>query len=260
MLMMQISEIEAFRACRVLFGTDLNLSRDFLSYLQPAGAHSAFRKMAKQTHPDCNPKANPPRTNQVQLFQDLNQAHQVLQNYLRQRDLVSASQHSQPGRKPPRPARTQTPPRAHSQPGAYARQGTGPLPSRPLQFGLYLYYRGLISFKILAGALVWQRQQRPSVGQIAQRWGWLNPEDISRIIACRKTGRFGERAEYLELLSALQVRAILLHQRTRQDKLGSYFVSQGLLTNTEIEQLLHDLSEHNLKYRHGFPQHFYYHR
>ena len=53
---------------------------------------------------------------------------------------------------------------------------------------------------------------------------------------------------------------MLLHQRTRQDKLGSYFIEQGLLNTEEVNTLLGDLSEHNLKYRHGYPHHFYYHR
>ncbi len=249
--MMQISETEAFRACRVLFGSDLNLNRSFLQYLQPSGAHSAFRKQAKTTHPDSCQKVAHEKQNKVRLFQDLNHAHQLVQNYLRQRDLLSARSSSVPN-KPPRPTRSTTG-------RAYSRTEQGPLPTRPMQFGLYLYYRGLIPFKTLFKALAWQRRQRPAMGQIAIRWGWLNEQDVKQILACRKIGPFGERAEYLGLLSSLQVRAILLHQRTRQDKLGSYFIEQGLFSHAQINRLLGDLSEHNLKYRHGYPHNFYYH-
>lgn len=252
--MMQISEIEAFRACRVLFGGDLKLNRDFLYYLQPSGAHSAFRKMAKFTHPDSGHLPSGNTSNRVQQFQDLNQAHQLIQTYLRQRDLIAAQHRTSTATRKPRPTTTAHQEKPHT---CFAQ---GPLPTKPLQFGIYLYYRGVISFSALIGALTWQRQQRPTIGQIAQRWGWLEEKDIDRIIAHRSLGRFGERAEQLGLLNAIQVRAILLHQRTRQNKLGNYFIEQGLLTPDKIEHLLYDLSSHNLKYRHGYAHHFYYHR
>lgn len=251
--MMQISETEAFRACRILFGSDLRLNRDFLQYLQPSGARSAFRQKAKTTHPDSSPNDHLLRHSKVRLFQDLNQAHQLLQKYLRQRDLLSARGRGS------RTTRSHSPGGTHPRDTATRQATQGPLPTRPLPFGLYLYYRGLIPYSALIGALTWQRQQRPIFGQIAQRWGWLDSEGISRILSCRKIGRFGDRAEYLGLLSPIQVRAILLHQRTRQGKLGSYFVEQGLLSQMEVNRLLADLAEHNQKYRHGYPNHFYYH-
>ena len=252
--MMQISETEAFRACRVLFGNELRLSREFLQYLQPSGAHSAFRRKAKITHPDsCHASQyTPPQS--VRLFQDLNQAHQLLQSYLRQRDMLSSRNRSVPV------SGTSHSPHSAYREQPHARPAQGPLPTRPLQFGTFLFYRGLLPYKTLIAALTWQRQQRPAFGQIARRWGWLGEEEISHILFCRLGGRFGERAEKLGLLSPIQVRAILLHQRTRQQKLGNFFIEQGLFSPAEIEILVDELSEHNLKYRHGHPHHFYYHR
>jgi len=248
--MMQISETEVFKACRILFGSGLQFNRNFLQYLQPAGAHSAFRKQAKNTHPDSQRKGDAKISPAAHLFQDLNQAHQLIQNYLRQRDLA-ARKHS---------AAAARPSTSGSVPRSAQMKPQGPLPTRPLQFGLFLYYRGLIPFKALISGLIWQRQQRPAIGQIAQRWGWLNELEIKQVLNCRDIGTFGERAEQLGLLSSIQVRAILLHQRSRQGKLGDFFVEQGLLSSTQIRQLLDDLSDHNLKYRHGYPHHFYYHR
>ena len=252
--MMQISEAEAFRACRILFGHELRLSREFLHYLQPSGAHSAFRKKAKTTHPDSCTTGHHHHHQQVRQFQDLNQAHQLLQSYLRQRDQLAARTRTGPTAQAARPSRTGPREQPHSRPAQ------GPLPTRPLQFGLFLYYRGLIPFTTLIAALAWQRRQRPTIGQIAKRWQWLKGMEIDRILASHLGGRFGERAEKLGLLSSIQVRAILLHQRTRQEKLGRYFIDQGLLGVAEVERLLGELSEHNLKYRHGYPHHFYYHR
>ncbi len=252
--MPQISEAEVFRACRTLFGPELRLNRDFLLYLQPSGAHSAFRKRAKTTHPDTRHFQPQHQHRQLRQFQDLNQAHELLQSYLRQRDLLAARSRVSTATKPSRPAQSTARDPFHAGPVQ------GPLPTRPLQFGVYLYYRGLIPFITLINALAWQRRQRPNIGQLAKRWGWLNDEEIGQILASRQLGRFGEKAERLGLLKPIQVRAILLHQRNCQGKLGHFFVDQGLVTAEEIEQLLCDLSTHNLSYRHGYPHHFYYHR
>ena len=82
--MPQVTETEVFRACRTLFGPELQLNREFLSYLQPAGVRSAYRKKAKVTHPDRFAlSAGATRSRQKRLFQDLNQAHETVQIYLK---------------------------------------------------------------------------------------------------------------------------------------------------------------------------------
>jgi len=258
--MPQISEAEVFRACRTLFGPDLQLSRDFLYYLQPSGVRTAYRIKAKQTHPDRYAVSTAHiREKQQRLFQDLNQAHQTVQLYLKQRDL----QHPASGarqragnytyQQPQQRRRQDRPP--------YCRYYRGPLPPRPLQFGLYLYYLGIIPFTAVIAAITWQRQQRPILGDIARRWGWLNEEQVARIIAFRNGfSKFGERAEQLGLLSSLQVRALLLHQRTRQKQLGRYFIEQGFFDEEALNHLLSNLADHNQSYRQSYSgQYYYYH-
>ena len=46
------AEQELYRACRIIFGPDLTVSREFLEYIQSSGVKSAFRKKAMETHPD----------------------------------------------------------------------------------------------------------------------------------------------------------------------------------------------------------------
>ena len=255
--MPQISEAEVFRACRTLFGPELQLNRDFLHYLQPAGARTAYRKKAKQTHPDRFAVAtNLIRDKQQRLFQDLNQAHETVQIFLKQqknrlpgRNFRSSHSNYQP---PPQRRRQDRPP--------YSRYYRGPLPPRPLQFGLFLYYLGIIPFSAVISAISWQRQQRPILGEIARRWGWLDDRQIKQVLAYRNGGsKFGERAEQLGLLSSLQVRAMLLHQRTRQQQMGQYFVEQGLFNEKNLNLLLGKLAEHNQTYRHSFSGQYYFH-
>ena len=48
----QESTVELFNACRTIFGSQVNVSTEFLRYLQPVGVKSAYKKRALETHPD----------------------------------------------------------------------------------------------------------------------------------------------------------------------------------------------------------------
>jgi hypothetical protein len=60
------------------------------------------------------------------------------------------------------------------------------------------------------------------------------------------------------MLTSLQVRAILLHQRTRQKMLGNHFVEQGYFDEQTLNQLLSQLAEHNRTYRQGYSGNYYF--
>ncbi len=253
--MSQITEIQAYRACRTLFGPDLQFNRDFLHYLQPSGVRSAYRNKAKAIHPDRFAVAEQRiKEKQQRLFQDLSLAYETVQQFLKQRDrFCPAKNHRSPAASPAQPQR-RSGPRSRSQ---YYR---GPLPARPLQFGLFLYYQGTIPFNAVISAISWQRQQRPTIGEIARRWGWLNDVQIRQVLNLRKAGaRFGERAEQLDLLSQLQVKALLLHQRSRQKQMGEFFIEQGFFDAETLNLLLGKLAEHNRTYRREFGGQYYYH-
>jgi hypothetical protein len=48
----QTTSSELFQACETIFGPDVNVSIEFLEYLQPIGIKTAYRKRALETHPD----------------------------------------------------------------------------------------------------------------------------------------------------------------------------------------------------------------
>lgn len=252
--MPQVTEAEVFRACRTLFGSELQLNREFLTYLQPSGVRSAYRKKAKVIHPDrFAVSCTIIKTRQQRLFQDLNQAHQTVQSYLKQKHHAPNSHYP-----PKRSAYSQ--PRTRRQGPPYQKQwARNSLPHRPLQFGTFLYYLGIIPFQALISAITWQRQQRPVLGDIARQWGWLSEQEIRQIITYRSgPHKFGERAEQLGLLDNLQVRTLLFHQRSKQEQIGHYFIAQGFFDTAKRNQLLAQLAEHNRTYRKGFSQHYYY--
>lgn len=228
-------------ACRTLFGDAVSLGPEFLSYLQPSGAKSAFRSQVKQHHPDRFAGASPEiKVRQTERFREIHQAYNLLSDFL-------TTRHRQPRAVAPG-ARTNHPSR---QPGPQT-QSTGrdhaQLPPLPLEFGLFAFYRGRIDYRDLIEALVWQRRQRPSIGALAQQWGWLSADKVRQVLASRNGGRFGRKAMALGLLTPLQVDALLRQQRIQQQRLGQYFVERGLMTANEAEALAQELSRHNARF------------
>jgi curved DNA-binding protein CbpA len=229
------NESQVLEACHTLFGSEIATSRAFLFYIRPSGVRSAFRKKAKETHPDVAAGRDPLlQKQQAAVFIEILKAYDVLNTFFKER---------KEGWWHAGPARSSKP--SGSGPRAAARYA-GPIPQSPLEFGRYIYYRGYITYTSLIQALGWQRAQRPVIGDIAVRWGWLNTFGIQNIIASRQVrGRFGEKAINMGLLSSFQVNALLFYQRSQQKRLGQYFVEQGLVTRKELELLLNGLNDHN---------------
>jgi curved DNA-binding protein CbpA len=245
-------EAEVLRACQTLFGTETHISRSFLLSLRPDGLKAAYRKKAKETHPDffaC--EAPNVQKEQASRFRDVAEAYDVVNRYFEKREKRSCAAST-----PVHAYRSQR--EQNKNAGDPVNNVYGPagfsvdrsLPIHSLQFGQYLYYRGFISYRALIDALVWQRKQRPIIGDIARRWGWLNNEAIERIIRARGLrGHFGEKALALDLLTSFQVKALLFFQRSRQRRLGTYFVQHNSMKPEKLERLVQQLHEYNSRFR-----------
>lgn len=239
------SETALFNACRTLFGKEVNLSHEFLNYLQPSGAKSAFRTQAKAHHPDAHAgSSSKVYKEQTERFREIRQAYELITDFLNKRHLSSKSV---PRRAPaqPKPKRYQSQAKAHT----YKRPQTktqSAIPAIPLEFGMYSFYKGKVTYQQLIEALVWQRRQRPALGALAQKWGWLTEEKIEHIMKHRgHSARFGKKAMELGYLKLHQVDALLKHQRSLQQKIGDYFVEKGLLTKEEADEISNNLKSHN---------------
>ena len=104
-----VAETELFRACEILFGLELNLSREFLEYLQHAGVRSAYRKKARETHPDLAiNKSEQEKKALAQVFLSVQEAYENLKAYLDARDrgyCITTRQNSQSRPQGGRPVR-----------------------------------------------------------------------------------------------------------------------------------------------------------
>lgn len=228
-----LQESEVMNACRTLFGPGPDIGRGFLFYLQPCGAKSAYRKKAKETHPDFfYTEDHRVQQEKAALFRKIMEAYEIVNKFLSER---------QKGQWVPN--KKCAPRAARKNKSAYYR---GPLPFYTLELGSYLFYSGYISYWELIGALTWQRMQRPIIGSVALRWGWLIKPSIERITAASNVpGRFGEKAVRLGLLSDFQVRTLLNYQRSRQERLGKYFILKKILTSEQLDHFVQKLYEHN---------------
>jgi len=239
--MSQRQENELMDACRILFPA-AEVSREFLCYIQPEGLKNAYRSRVWECHPDaCGEDAG--QTRRTELFRRSVEAYKLLNDYLK-------------GRQTCLPLRSR---RAREK--AYTRSEAavrvldeqyykGPFPTIELKLGLYLYYRGIVSYQAVVRAMIWQRDMRPPLGDYARNWGWLSEADVSAILAASEiVGLFGERAIALGLLTQSQLNLILLHQRSMQQPIGRYFVSRSLLSEFSLRQYLRNLAQHNAQVR-----------
>lgn len=240
-----LHENEVLRACRTLFGPEVWLDRHFLCYLQPDGAKAAYRKRAKETHPDRFPHEQRIQKLQAERFQAVHHAYDLIRAFLTQRDRLGGTFFTSAGTR----STDSSEPQAHPHREQPSPNASGPIPSRTYEIGSYLYALGAISYRALIEALVWQRRQRPPIGETAYRWGWLNEQAVRRVIQHRGTRgrRFGEKAVEMGLLTPFQVRTLLFHQRNRHQRLGQYFVQQGHLTEEQLDAFVRQMHGHNAR-------------
>ena len=268
------AEKELFRSCEIIFGPELTISREFLDYLQISGIKSAYRKRAMETHPDRAALENDRVQRQRHdLFHSVQEAYENLLTFLDAKEkgycLPPPARPTQPKTQSPRP----TPPKPHhtqqkkphqtksgfnakadvkstsSQPTMFWDTESlyqGPMPNRRLLLGHFLYYSGLINWRTIIQALIWQRTERPRLGEIGQRFGLLNETDVVHILRNRPTLQpFGQTAMDLGLLSHPQLQMLVSHQKRLQKKFGEFFLEKQLLEPNELRVLLQQYQEHN---------------
>jgi hypothetical protein len=215
------NEKDLFAACRLLFGEEIELSLDFLSYLREEGIAGAFRKKALECHPDRAILSGGSKAEAQNAFYRLQDARRILRQH------VSSRQR-----------RAQT---------------ANLLPEKRLLFGRFLYYVGIADFRQIVQALAWQKSGRLRIGELAVKMGYLQHDSINVILdSARRKSRFGLTAWELGLLQKDEIQKILQYQRGQQKKIGQFFVEQGVISQAELEALLSRWREHNEQIQSNF--------
>jgi hypothetical protein len=247
-----------FDAYFVLFGKH-DTHANVIQVFQECDLKAAYRDAVRASHPDLNPGVNPEVINAK--FRKVTAAYELLSDFLVARASIrdssgpigtspayqkQASTHwpQQPSPRNTNSARVRNEPiRPRNQNHHYY---DGLMPTIGLKTGLFLYYSRKISFEDLTESLVWQRNMRPPIGELAVQWNWLHKHFVSVILSNVETyGQFGERAIKMGLLKEAQVKVLLRHQSLMQKPLGHYFITQRILTPQDIKESLAVMNLHN---------------
>ncbi|MBW1780325.1 MAG: hypothetical protein JRL30_06260 [Deltaproteobacteria bacterium] len=209
---------EASKACGILFGPQVEASLDFLKYLQPSGLKAAYRRKALETHPDRADAIGKDQAEMTQLGSKVDLNRRRAKATQRNGRQTRASDHFY----------------------------NGAIPKRNLLIGQFLYYSGRVSWKTLIDAIVWQRRQRPLIGQIALRWRKLSEHEIQTILLVRKLGeKFGECAARTGYLTRFEVMALLGGQSRLQSPIGEYFLKRNILRKEDMANMVNRQQIHN---------------
>ncbi|MCG8550039.1 MAG: hypothetical protein MI799_06530 [Desulfobacterales bacterium] len=236
---------QLFDACGVLFGPEVNVSIEFLKYLQPSGIKDAYRCQVFKTHPDRAAALGQDEALLNDRFKTLTQAYECLIGAIKGDGRV-LMQHSKP-RAPEHPSGYRKSPKApEPKPGNdhfYSHKGA--VPKRKLLLGQYLYYSGYISWNTLIDVIVRQRRERPQIGQIALNWGLIDSDQLLYILANRKCSeKFGDYAVRNEYFTQRNLLALLYKQKKLQRPIGHYLLKYGLGPGL-LEQLVKEQKRHN---------------
>jgi hypothetical protein len=232
---------EASKACGVLFGPQVNPSLEFFKYLQPSGLKAAYRKRALETHPDRAGAIGEDAAKMTELFLEATCAYHSLLPIITRNGAILLSNEVDSSKR-----REEKNAQKNQRQGNSDHFYTGNVPSRDLLIGQFLYYTGVISWQTLIDAVVWQRKQRPRIGQIALRWKKLSEQQIRMILVERRLGeKFGESAARAGYLTRFEVMALLGSQRRLQCPIGEYFLKRNLLRGQELEHMVKRQRIHN---------------
>ena len=241
-----LPEKQLLHSCRILFGPEVQITPQFLGYLQPVGVKSAYRKLAMETHPDRACYTGVDEAILEERFKKVHRAYEQVFSYIREPDRYILTMPPRPFYRPDRPATKPPSPQ-------YQHFYKGEIPLRRIFIGQFLYYSGVISMRQMWGAVAWQKIQRPRLGDIACQLHWLSPSDIQNFLRHRYRGElFGEFALRTELLSFYQLLVLLGRQKRLQPRIGEYFIERGILLPKKLDAVEAALKEHN--HRHWFKR------
>jgi hypothetical protein len=228
-------------ACFLIYGPLFHFSEATLEYLKPSGIKSAYREKAKILHPDSSKLTNKSKQELSTLFNELNDAYNLLINYLK----VDSNFKERVSNKIKLVEDINSIKYKTRKDFFYS----GSIPKRKLRLGEYLYYSKKISWKTLIDAIVTQYKTRPKIGDICIKLNYLNNKEISKIIKeINISEKFGETAKKLGLLTNYQILAALGYQKRYNKAFGQYFIDNDIFTKNQIEKFIKECNQYNFNY------------
>ena len=232
---------EIFRACNVVFGDLYTIDNNFLKKLNLDFLKKTFRQKVFKYHPDTYSGTNPNelKTRQEQYILIVN-SYKLLEKFLLSKMHLKIKENILRQQKQQKRIDN----------FSYHRHRKTFIPNRKLKFAEFLYYNQKITWNELIKAIVWQRQQRDKLGEIALRWKYLDEKEVKFLGRYKKYNELiGEFYVRLNRISPFQLQTLLYQQRKEQPKIGEFFVKIGKLSRYEVDKFAVLLSEYNSKFK-----------
>ncbi|MDP2105604.1 MAG: J domain-containing protein [Desulfobulbaceae bacterium] len=262
-------EHELFASCRVLFGAELDITRNFLEYLQRSGIKSAYRKKALETHPDIlASQRDSAQGASVDLFRRVQQSYENLTAYLDARDngfrfpsLSRPHVHSAPRKPQPAPRPEQRWPNSGA---SEAKPKVKPKPKPKTkttdQPGGFTRFKDrpssawTVSGDKPLGAIP---SRRLLFGHYLYYAGLTNWQTIVKALVWQRTGRprLGEIGRRFGWLTDQDILTVL-KKRKLSDSFGASAVDLGLLTERQLSLMLYQQN----KLQKRFGEYFIHHK
>ncbi len=116
-------------------------------------------------------------------------------------------------------------------------QRVAPSKDKRFMLGRFLLKAGHITLRQLVDAVLWQRAQRPRAGEIAVEWGIMSRAEVFFVLREKSVEEmFCDVAVRLGFLTPFQRLAILARQRRLQAPIGQYFVDNGILEASVVNE------------------------
>ncbi len=213
-------DAELQRAWTILFGTPMPGD---LSTVDEATLRRAYRRRARETHPDvAGPGAS-------QRFHRVTDAYKTLLDALSDAPL-------------PREAAPMSPKRAVPGPGEEVPKP----PRRRLALAQFLFHLGWVSWESVLESLRWQEANRIPLGEVAVQTGALTAAELHRVLRHKRPDElFGACAVRLGVISRATLARLLERQKRLQPLVGQYFVQRGLLSAERLRSALARQQGHN---------------
>jgi hypothetical protein len=264
--MLALNKSELIQAGAIIFGRQMIGDSQFLERLHLAELKQAYRQKSLQTHPDLFVHlGGAQQRTYTELFQEVREAYEKLCGYLKLRAQMTRVLYSTSENAPNNNVKANgSEPPLQTEPsfgeGRFIRNPKDlgasasfvddfQLPPWRLRTGEFLFYRGMIPWRVLISAILWQSQQRERLGEIACRWRWLSDELLWDLLEDRLVGeRVGGILLRHQIVTPFQLRMLLIHQRRQQPPIGTYFLENGFLSEDELRNSLQFLCERNHRF------------
>ncbi len=242
------------RWCEAIFPQDTLISSGFIKHLQPEGLKAAYREKAKENHPDKAKRTGIDESVLTERFRNITEAYESLLPFVSGQKSVDALLSGPLAGKENKAKRHATKKAPEGPAPGNGFSGfdfyhEGNVPCCKLRFGQYLYYKKVVSWRQCMQSLLWQRKERPLIGQLAIEWNYLKAQDVISVLSLAKPGEsFGETALRIRLLSQYQILALLGRQVGFKARVGDFFIMSGLISEADLQVHLREFYFHNLKY------------